>query len=115
VGSAIFATGESFIMYWSRFKATVAGYYLVKGVAYWGDRETGKEYSTAIYKNGASNGYSASIIDSSNAEGYGGSVSDIYYLAAGDYVQLAVYHGSVSAQAISSGANTTYLSIHKLS
>lgn len=115
VGSAIFATGETFMMYWSRFKATVAGYYLVKGATYWGDRETGKGYTTAIYVNGAIVNNYNTLISENAAEGNGGEQIDIYYLSAGHYVQLVVYHDSAAAQAISSGANTTYLSVHKLS
>jgi len=93
-----------------RFTAKKAGYYLVLAQAEW---DTGDVPWTIamIYKNGdvvsrhqdISGGYTMTP------------VSDILYLASGDYVEFLIQHGYSSSRNLRGYSWGTFMSIHKLS
>ena len=96
-----------------RFTATKAGYYQVNAIINWSTNVDTKRYAAMIYKNGGG-------VDSAWNHAPGGLgmcvvVSDIIYLAAGDYLELYTYHDATADQTVVSGSDGTYMAIHKLS
>ena len=96
-----------------RFTAQTAGYYQVNA-AVWYIAVDATVIYIAIYKNG-SNVAGAATRNPTTGGDFSSVISDVIYLAAGDYLELYTYHGSTSAKSAGYGAAWTYMSIHKLS
>jgi len=95
-----------------RFTATKAGYYLVTATIYMPSVEDGKVVAPAIYKNGGK--YSSYRHLVAAADDMSASVSDIIYLAVGDYIELYVGHNNSVDKNIWYGEGATWMAIHKL-
>lgn len=96
-----------------RFTATSAGYYLVCASCRLDAGVDGKYLLTLITKNGNVVAYTQMHMSSTSGAGIG--VSDILYLASGNYVELYVKHDSGVASNLSYGLEKTFMSIHRLS
>lgn len=114
VGAAIFATGETFKFYNSRFTAKVAGYYQVIGSLDWRSPVAGYSYYVQLCKNGAGVTSGMAIIAGAPYD-ISCNCSDIIYLAATDYIELYAYHDSLAAVSVMTSSTTSYIAIHKLS
>jgi len=97
-----------------RFTAKEKGYYLVCGSLQYQNVAVDKPIHIGFYKNGAlySNvrGFTATV-----GEDMGISLSDIIYLAVGNYVELYTYHYMGVNKNVMPGQDTTFLSIHRMS
>lgn len=109
----IMTNGESYRVYNSRFIAKQSGYYQVNASLFYTAVEAGKDYPLFIQRNGVN----ISVSYGSAAAGMDCQVklSDIIYLAAGQYLQMLANHNSATAKTVIAGSYYTYLSIHKLS
>lgn len=96
----------------SRLTAPVTGYYLVSGVIRWAGNAVGLRQA-AIYKNGAVIAFAST---SGNALEVAVHISEIAYLAQGDYVELYGYQTSGgNLAAIGINSQSTHFEIHRLS
>jgi hypothetical protein len=88
-----------------------AGYYLITAVTtYQGGNVNSGQRDFWIFKNGTT--ATASIVDQRDANFLGMSVSDIQYLAVGDYIQIAGYQDSgASASTFTQGIARVFLAI----
>lgn len=98
-----------------RYTATVAGYYQVNGSFIIASSASSVLILCAIYKNGTiyavGPGYKVLTRTGSGAQ-----ISDLVYLAVGDYIELYGWHNSASARNIETTAGyESKLSIHRLS
>jgi len=96
-----------------RFTAKIAGYYISTGLVTFAATLDTKIYIAQIYVNGALKCSAANY--AGDTDGVGISISDIFYLAIGEYVELYAYHVAGINQELLLGSNYSYLSIHKLS
>ena len=96
-----------------RFTAKKAGYYQVNAAVYYAAVDATLIY-IAIYKNGAS-AATAAFRNPTAAGDFSSVISDVIYLAVGDYLELYTYHTSAAAKSVQNGENFTFMSIHKLS
>lgn len=96
-----------------RFTATAAGYYLITSQIWWVSAIDQSAMRTYIYKNGVA--HSLSNVRPSGIGYHTALISDIIYLAAGDYVELWCYQDSGSAKDIQVGEGQTFMAIHRLS
>jgi hypothetical protein len=69
-----------------------AGYYLITGLATYQQGGTSGQRDFWLWKNGTTS--MASVVDAKTANFLGMSVTDVQYLAVGDYVQIAGYQDS---------------------
>jgi len=104
---------ENYKLFWSRFVATVTGYYLIKGSYLTSAVVAGKDVVISIYVNGSS--VAGEQQPGTGAGFYHRSASDIVYLEADDYVQLVAYHTDTTARTIYNSTLYTWMSIHRLS
>jgi len=96
-----------------RFTATKAGYYLVCAAIEYAGMDDGVRYKASIYKNGTEVARNYQRAGGTGSQAV--TISDIVYLAAGDYLELWTKHESSGAQDISYGSALTFMAIHKLS
>jgi hypothetical protein len=91
-----------------------AGYYLITGVAtYQGGNVNSGQRDMWFYKNGTDT--LASVVAQRNANFLGMSLTDIQYLAVGDYIQLMGYQDSgASASTFTQGSRRMFLSVQYL-
>ena len=95
-----------------RFTTKKAGYYSIFGSLQI-NGGTNKQYKLFIYKNGAS---CAETLVLSNLDGYWHTltISNIVYLAVGDYIELYCWHDYGAVRSIITGETTTFLLVYKL-
>lgn len=108
----IMADGESYHLFFSRFTATVAGYYQVNArVAF--DLVDGKRVSLELYIN------DSIITQTHTTIGGAGiavaSIADTVYIGAGEHLYVNAFQNSGSNKSIKSGTSQTFLSVHRLS
>jgi len=96
-----------------RFTATEAGYYFASGKIVYTAVVDQKNYIVAIYKNGIR--VSQKHTNASGTARAGVAVSDVIYLAEGDYLELWTYHDSGATKYVIYNSWLTFLTIHKLS
>ena len=108
--------GGNFSTINSRFYAPVSGYYQVNGSVQWGMVVADKRYCAAIAVNGASVAVGDSISSGVWLSNLNCSLSDIIYVAAGNYIELFGWHDSgASTEDIYATSFRTFLSVHLLS
>ena len=95
-----------------RFTTKKAGYYSIFGSLQI-NGGTNKQYKLFIYKNGAS---CAETLVLSNLDGYWHTltISNVVYLAVGDYIELYCWHDYGAVRSIITGETTTFLLVYKL-
>lgn len=99
----------------SRFTAAAAGYYWIGAQVKLSTIVDDKEFYVAIYKNGAA-ARSASFHSSTGNTYMSLQISDLFTLAAGDYLEVYVYIASgASTSDVVTGSGNTYFSGHRLS
>jgi hypothetical protein len=87
-----------------------AGYYLITGVVTYQNGGTSGQRDFWLFKNGTTS--LASIVDAKTANFLGMSVTDVQYLAVGDYVQIAGYQDSGTTTATyASGIARVFLAV----
>ena len=98
-----------------RFTAKKAGYYLVCGALKYQNVAASLPFHIAFYKNGAVYSQIRTFSMASAGDDQGIGMSDIIYLAIGDYVELWTWHymGGPTKN-ILNGSDITFLSIYKL-
>ncbi len=106
-------SGQDYIIHFSRFTATLAGYYYVKGSVCLQAPTPNSEIFALIYKNGALHVYDRE--HAAYASELIVTVSDVIYLAVDSYVELYAWHNSSSTKPTLSGTTLVYMSIHRLS
>ncbi len=96
-----------------RFTAVSAGYYFVSGVLFWTTVADGVVTRVMIYRNGTQ--YCMHAQRTGGAGFTSNFVSDVVYLAAGQYIELYVIQNAVGNLILEAGASKTCLAIHRLS
>lgn len=110
----IMANGEGYNLYFSRFTATEAGYYLVYGQVYFHTSGSGDQYAyVAIHKNGG--GLTHTIFQVTRPLVYTLTTTCVANLAADDKISLYVYSHDANANIGYDGGARSYLNIHRLS
>ena len=97
----------------NKFTAKEAGYYQVNAQIMWNSSVDQSLHAIGLYKNG-----SRIAQDWKNSSGialFGQGISDIVYLAVGDYLELYVYQNIGANKNVEGNSDTTYMSIHRLS
>lgn len=109
-----FDVGLDFDLGNNRFVAPITGYYQVNATLTFKNAVADKSYAVAIYVNGAS--YAQTTANTSLALTYvSGSVSDIIYIPAGQFIELYAYSASGDNTVDIFGISTsTFLSIYFL-
>jgi hypothetical protein len=96
-----------------RFTAQSAGYYAVSAVVSFAANATGIR-SLMIYKNGSYN-TSGQQTNAVSGNWTRLSLSDIVYLAAGDYLELYAYQTSGTALDTDAGSVVVFMAVHRIS
>ncbi len=97
-----------------RFAAPVAGYYQVNALLTWTNIVADKQYLVAIYLNGTE--VASQHSQSSHTSSIGGSISDVIYLTAAQYLELYAYtDAGVGTTDLLGGSTVTFMSVHLLS
>jgi len=109
----IMVNGENYVLYHSRFTATVAGYYLILGNTVFKDLNADKQFTAIIRVNGVN--VSLSALSSGVVTWQGASIMDIRALSISDYVELYVAQYTGGNESLTKGSFYTYMAIHRLS
>ncbi|RLI42029.1 hypothetical protein DRO69_10845 [Candidatus Bathyarchaeota archaeon] len=96
-----------------RFTATKAGYYLVQACITYDGTADQVMFSAEIFKNGSRKALARN--HASGTSSLSIVLTDVVYLAAGDYIEIYSYNGHTGTLGIAHGEDITYLAIHKLS
>ena len=108
------ASGKAYKVYWSRFKVTGAGVYVISAGVYFGAAAVdSKVFGIELWKNGSKLAEGASMT-SGTGSNYGSQLSDIEYLAANDYIQLLEWENFAVTKALNVGSAETYLCIYRI-
>lgn len=96
-----------------RFTATKAGYYAIIASLIWSDNVATKVYELRISKNGAE--VAKTWVVGSDGGNTPVTLSDIIYLAAGDYIEIYGFQNTGGNVNVVYSASMSFMTIHKLS
>ena len=96
VAANIFANGEGYKAYFSRFTVSEAGYYLVVGLVGYYPTVANKPYQCEIYKNGGLSGQTNFYTLTTDGAMFQNTM--VLYLEANDFLELWTWHGAGANQ-----------------